>query len=141
MGDVAVENPANTVAPHSKPAPSTIPNVENIEGLSSQGDDEYGTLKKLQRHLEYIQLQEEYIKDEQRSLKRELVRAQEEIKRIQSVPLVIGQFMEAIDQRYVAPKSTRIRPVHVYNLLTSVTALVLCNPAPALTTSCASSRR
>ena len=64
----------------------------------------------------YINLQEEYIKDEQRyvsmpvdlhrysfpyrSLKRELVRAQEEIKRIQSVPLVIGQFMEAIDQRY-----------------------------------------
>jgi 26S proteasome regulatory subunit T3 len=64
----------------------------------------------------YIQLQEEYIKDEQRyafhnslgiyislmrsrSLKRELVRAQEEIKRIQSVPLVIGQFMEAIDQK------------------------------------------
>jgi 26S proteasome regulatory subunit T3 len=51
------------------------------------------------RALRYIQLQEEYIKDEQRSLKRELVRAQEEIKRIQSVPLVIGQFMEAIDQK------------------------------------------
>lgn len=34
-----------------------------------------------------------------RSLKRELIRAQEEIKRIQSVPLVIGQFMEAIDQK------------------------------------------
>ena len=34
-----------------------------------------------------------------RSLKRELVRAREEIKRIQSVPLVIGQFMEAIDQK------------------------------------------
>jgi ATP-dependent 26S proteasome regulatory subunit len=51
----------------------------------------------------YIHLQEEYIKDEQRSLKRELVRAQEEIKRIQSVPLVIGQFMEAIDQKYVSP--------------------------------------
>lgn len=38
---------------------------------------------------------------QKRSLKRELVRAQEEIKRIQSVPLVIGQFMEAIDQKYV----------------------------------------
>lgn len=37
---------------------------------------------------------------QKRSLKRELVRAQEEIKRIQSVPLVIGQFMEAIDQKY-----------------------------------------
>lgn len=102
MGDVAVENPATQVAPHNRALPSTIPNIEAIEGLPSQGPDEYGNLKKLQRHLEYIQLQEEYIKDEQRSLKRELVRAQEEIKRIQSVPLVIGQFMEAIDQKYVA---------------------------------------
>jgi 26S proteasome regulatory subunit T3 len=42
---------------------------------------------------------QEYIKDEQRSLKRELVRAQEEVKRIQSVPLVIGQFLEPIDQQ------------------------------------------
>jgi 26S proteasome regulatory subunit T3 len=41
----------------------------------------------------------EYIKEEQRSLKRELVRAQEEVKRIQSVPLVIGQFLEPIDQQ------------------------------------------
>ena len=31
-------------------------------------------------------------------MKRELVRAQEEVKRIQSVPLVIGQFLEPIDQ-------------------------------------------
>lgn len=37
-------------------------------------------------------------KDEQRNLRRELVRAQEEVKRIQSVPLVIGQFLEPIDQ-------------------------------------------
>jgi 26S proteasome regulatory subunit T3 len=41
-----------------------------------------------------------------RSLKRELVRAQEEIKRIQSVPLVIGQFMEAIDQKYGSPNNS-----------------------------------
>lgn len=40
-------------------------------------------------------------RSDNRSLKRELIRAQEEIKRIQSVPLVIGQFMEAIDQKYV----------------------------------------
>ena len=73
----------------------------------------------------YIALQEEYIKDEQRystlstkavtvevnfyrrSLKRELMRAQEEIKRIQSLPLVIGQFMEAIDQKLVYSSSLR----------------------------------
>ncbi|OBT51705.1 26S protease regulatory subunit 6B [Pseudogymnoascus sp. 24MN13] len=98
MADAAVENPATQVLPHRKQLPSSIPNIDSLEGLATDGSDEYSTLKKLQRHLEYIQLQEEYIKDEQRSLKRELVRAQEEIKRIQSVPLVIGQFMEAIDQ-------------------------------------------
>ncbi|OLL21865.1 26S protease regulatory subunit 6B [Neolecta irregularis DAH-3] len=61
-------------------------------------EDLYSKLKRLQKHLEFINLQEEYIKDEQRNLKRELVRAQEEVKRIQSVPLVIGQFLEPIDQ-------------------------------------------
>lgn len=69
----------------------------------------------------YIHLQEEYIKDEQRSLKRELVRAQEEIKRIQSVPLVIGQFMEAIDQKYV--------PTSHAHCFTIDTRSLLC-PAP-----------
>lgn len=102
MGDVLVESPANHVSPAKKPAPSTIPSIENFEGIGTDTGDEYASLKKLQRQLEYIQLQEEYIKDEQRSLKRELVRAQEEIKRIQSVPLVIGQFMEAIDQKYIS---------------------------------------
>ncbi|KAJ3414874.1 26S proteasome regulatory subunit 6B [Chytridiales sp. JEL 0842] len=60
--------------------------------------DLYTKLKKLQRHLEFLALQEEYIKDEQKNLKRELIRAQEEVKRIQAVPLVIGQFLEPIDQ-------------------------------------------
>lgn len=98
MADAAVENPVNTVPPHKKPLPSSIPNIDSLEGFATESNDEYSTFKKLQRQLEYINLQEEYIKDEQRSLKRELIRAQEEIKRIQSVPLVIGQFMEAIDQ-------------------------------------------
>ncbi len=48
--------------------------------------------------MEFFEVQEEYIKDEQKNLKKELLHAQEEIKRIQSVPLVIGQFLEAIDQ-------------------------------------------
>ncbi|KID99651.1 26S protease regulatory subunit 6B, partial [Metarhizium majus ARSEF 297] len=103
MGDIAVESQVNHAPPHKKAAPSTIPTIDNFEGLPTEGGDDYASLKKLQRQLEYIQLQEEYIKDEQRSLKRELVRAQEEIKRIQSVPLVIGQFMEAIDQKYIYP--------------------------------------
>lgn len=56
------------------------------------------TLQKLQRMLEFLEVQEEYIKDEQRNLKKEYLHAQEEVKRIQSVPLVIGQFLEAVDQ-------------------------------------------
>lgn len=63
-----------------------------------QQDDLYTKYKKLSRHLEMLEIQESYIKDEQLNLKRELIRAQEEVKRIQSVPLVIGQFLEPIDQ-------------------------------------------
>ncbi|KAM0752857.1 26S proteasome subunit P45 [Meredithblackwellia eburnea MCA 4105] len=61
-------------------------------------EDLYLKLKKLEQHTEFLSLQEEYIKDEMKNLKRELLRAQEEVKRIQSVPLVIGQFLEPIDQ-------------------------------------------
>ncbi len=50
--------------------------------------------------------QEEYIKDETKNLKRELLRAQEEVKRIQSVPLVIGQFLEMIDLHHGIVSST-----------------------------------
>jgi len=66
MGDVLVDNGSNSVLPHKKTPFSTIPSIESFDGLSSEGGDEYGNLKKLQRQLEYIQLQEEYIKDEQR---------------------------------------------------------------------------
>jgi hypothetical protein len=50
--------------------------------------------------------QEEYIKEEQRNLKRELLRAEEEVKRIQSVPLFIGQFLEMVDANSGVVSST-----------------------------------
>ena len=53
--------------------------------------------------------------DEQKNLKREYKRAQEEVKRIQSVPLVIGQFLEAVDQN-TAIVGARINPVSCYEL-------------------------
>jgi 26S proteasome regulatory subunit T3 len=56
MGDVLVENPANHVLPQQKALPSTIPNIETFEGLPPDGGDEYATLKKLQRQLEYATL-------------------------------------------------------------------------------------
>jgi 26S proteasome regulatory subunit T3 len=66
-------------------------------GAGAPDADLFTRLKLLQRHIEFLDIQEEYIKDEQKNLKRELLRAQEEVKRIQSVPLVIGQFLEMVD--------------------------------------------
>lgn len=72
----------------------------------TQQQDVYVKLKSLQKHMEFLDIQEEYIKDEMKNLKRELIRAKEEIKRIQSVPLVIGQFNEIIDANYGIVGST-----------------------------------
>jgi 26S proteasome regulatory subunit T3 len=69
-------------------------------------EDLYLKLAKLDQHLAFLALQESYIKDEQANLKRELIRAQEEVKRIQSVPLVIGQFLEPIDANTAIVGST-----------------------------------
>jgi 26S proteasome regulatory subunit T3 len=63
-------------------------------------------MKSLEQQLEFVELQEEYLKDEMRHLQRELLRAKEEIRRIQSVPLVIGQFNEMIDANYGIVSST-----------------------------------
>ncbi|SBS81193.1 26S protease regulatory subunit 6B homolog [Plasmodium ovale curtisi] len=49
---------------------------------------------------------EEYIKEEHKNLKRELIRSKNEIKRIQSVPLIIGQFLDIIDNNYGIVSST-----------------------------------
>lgn len=70
----------------------------------------YVCQQKLQRQLEFLAVQEEYIKDEQRNLKKEYLHAQEEVKRIQSVPLVIGQFLEAVDQNTGIVGSTTGKP-------------------------------
>jgi len=86
---------APMVPPPSYPA-SSASSASNTASTEDD-DDLYGRLKSLQRHMEFVEIQEEYVKDEQKNLKRELLRAQEEVKRIQSVPLVIGQFMEMVD--------------------------------------------
>jgi len=89
--------------PSSEPPPSfPATKSDYLQGGFGVGetdeDDLYSRLKSLQRQHEFIDIQEEYVKEEQKNLKRELLRAQEEVKRIQSVPLVIGQFMEMVDQ-------------------------------------------
>ncbi|CAR24717.1 proteasome regulatory particle base subunit RPT3 [Lachancea thermotolerans CBS 6340] len=86
---------------------SLVAQLNSNAGSAINGSsDNYFRLKKLEKELELLNLQEDYIKDEQRHLKRELLRAQEEVKRIQSVPLVIGQFLEPIDENTGIVSST-----------------------------------
>lgn len=74
------------------------PGAPVMEDAAGQDiEDLYTRMKTLQRQLEFCDIQEEYIKDETKNLRRELLHAQEEVKRIQSVPLVIGQFLEMVD--------------------------------------------
>ncbi|GMI41556.1 hypothetical protein TrCOL_g6507 [Triparma columacea] len=80
-----------------------VPVVET--GESSDGDS-YLEMKSLESQLMFLQIQEDLVKAEMKQLKRELLRAAEEIKRIQSVPLVIGQFNELIDSNYGVVSST-----------------------------------
>nr|XP_043622819.1 26S proteasome regulatory subunit 6B homolog [Erigeron canadensis] len=69
-------------------------------------DDPYTFLKTLQRLIEFIEIKETYVKDEQLNLRRELLHAHEEIKRIQAVPLVMGHFLGMIDGDYGIVGST-----------------------------------
>ena len=83
--------------------------VDVVDAPSAKEESEedlYTRLKELQRELEFVEIQEEYIKDEQKNLKIELLRAQEEVKRIQAVPLVIGQFLEMVDENAGIVSST-----------------------------------
>merc|ERR1711907_268560 len=68
--------------------------------------DLYTEMKRLQSQLDFLDTQESYVKDETKNLRRELLRAKEEVTRIQSVPLVIGQFHEMVDQLHGIVAST-----------------------------------
>lgn len=95
-------------------------------------NDLFCNMKSLSQQLEFIDIQEEYIKDEMRNLKRELSRAKEEIKRIQSVPLVIGQFNEVIDANYGIVGSTAGSNYYVRILSTIDRELLKPNTSVAL---------
>ena len=78
------------------------------------------------------QVQEDYIKDELKNLRTEYLYAQEEVKRIQSVPLVIGQFLEAVDQNYAIVGSTTGPNYYVRVLSTLDRELLKPNSSVAL---------
>ena len=93
MEDIGIETPKEEVGAPTKTPAALTSSYDELDA-----DDLYVKFKKLQQQHEFLGVQEEYIKDEMRNLRREYIHAQEEVKRIQSVPLVIGQFLEAVDQ-------------------------------------------
>ncbi|SBT75917.1 26S protease regulatory subunit 6B, putative [Plasmodium ovale] len=79
--------------------------MDNISKYLKE-EDYYIKLKILKKQIDVLNIQEEYIKEEHKNLKRELIRSKNEIKRIQSVPLIIGQFLDIIDNNYGIVSST-----------------------------------
>lgn len=69
-------------------------------------EDYYMRVKELKTEIDMLNIQEEYIKEEYKNLKRQMIRSIAEIKRIQSVPLIIGQFLDMIDSKYGIVSST-----------------------------------
>ena len=110
--------------------PPTLQPATAAEDASE--DDLYIKVKKLCRQLDFLQLQEDYIRDELKNLKCELLYAQEEVKRIQPIPLVIGQFLEAIDQNYAIVGSTTGSNYYVRILSTIDRELFKLNASVAL---------
>lgn len=82
-------------------------------------DDLYMLMKCVQRQLQFIKIKGEYVKQEHKNLNYQLLGAQEEVKRIRSVPLVIGQIIEMIDQNYGIVGSTT-GSYHYVRILSSV---------------------
>lgn len=78
--------------------------IERIKTLVlsdlEEDEDLYKKMKDLEEELEFIELQEGFIRTEQENIRRELIRAKEELRRIQSVPLNIGQFIEMVDETH-----------------------------------------
>lgn len=60
----------------------------------------------LMKKLEHLEAAERFAQADLEQLKYELMYAEEEVKRVQSVPRVIGQFLEAVDQHHAIVQST-----------------------------------
>lgn len=98
---------------------------------------QYMRMKELERELELLGIKEEYIKDELRYLKRELGRAQEEVRSIQSVPLMVGNFSEMVDANYAVvdcgtPNLVRVMKTIDRSILKPNTSVALHKHSQAL---------
>jgi len=104
----------------------------NSTSLTSGHMDPFSKFKLLKKHLNFLTVQEDYIKDEMRNLRQEYLHAQEEVKRIKSIPLIIGQFLEAVDHNTAIVSSTTGQNHYVRILSTIDRELLKANASIAL---------
>lgn len=64
--------------------------IETEERIEYQDENLYQRMRELEEELEFLNLQEDFILKEKTSLKREILWSKEELKKIQSTPLLIG---------------------------------------------------
>ena len=69
----------------------------------------FDQLANLEKELELLNIKENYLQDEIKYLRREAVRAQDELKSIQTVPLKVGNFSEMIDPDTAVVDSELVR--------------------------------
>lgn len=88
--------------------------------------------KQKEKELELLNIRAEYVREEIEVLKREVARAREEIKRVRSVPLVMGQFLEPVDANTAIVSSTAGANIVVKILSTVDRELLVSNTSVAL---------
>jgi 26S proteasome regulatory subunit T3 len=88
--------------------------------------------KQKEKELEVLTIMEKYVKAEIEVLKNELARAKEEINRVRSVPLLMGQFLEAVDKNTAIVSSTTGSNTVVKILSTVDRELLVPNTSVAL---------
>lgn len=88
--------------------------------------------KQKEKELELLNIRAEYVREEIEVLKREVARAREEIKRVRSVPLVMGQFLEPVDANTAIVSSTAGANTVVKILSTVDRELLVPNTSVAL---------
>lgn len=106
-------------SPQAEEGGAAAPSSSTPVRREEKEEDLYGRFKALRRKLEFLKIREDCVKNEQKNLKQELRWAQEEIKRLQSVPLVVGNFLELIDQNSAIVVSSR-RSTRYVRILSAV---------------------
>ena len=81
---------------------------QELQTEQEESVSQYNRMKELEDEIELLNIKEEYIKDEIKYLRRELIRAQDEVTCIQSVPLKVGNFSEMVDPNYALIDSNEL---------------------------------